>query len=207
MSREQKTFFDDERNPSLLITDFDVKGSSMHWHNHWEMLVQCEGETRININGDVHVARPGNVTIIEPNCPHETTSITEKHRILVVLFEKSFLLPLIQEGIGRKMLPLLVDGSYILTNRISETDAKEFANYFHKLHILGSEKTFGYEIETYSLLLHIVFLLIKKEYIILPQTKDVQEKALMTVKNSLMYIDQNFREHINLNEMAAISYD
>lgn len=206
MAREQKTFFDNERNPSFIITDYDVKGSPMHWHNHWEMLLQCEGETRVNINGDAFVSRPGNVTIIEPNCPHATTSITEKHRILVVIIEKKFIFPLIQEGMGMETLPLLVDGSYVLTNRINVADEKEFSGFLQQLHILCKDKGFGYKIELYSCLLHIIFMLIKKEYMILPKTKAEKEKALLLVKNAIMHIDQNFRDEIRLNEMAAMCY-
>lgn len=206
MAKEQKSFFLEETKMPLMITDYDWDGADMHWHNYWEMLLQCEGETRISVGEEQFVSRPGNVTIIEPNRLHETRSITDRHKILLIQFEKSVLMPFIDSNGGNNYLSLLVDDGFVVRNQIEKSDEAELGNAFMELREAAIGKKAGYEFELYSRLLHIMFLLLNKEYITIPHIKDETKRALLSIRNAMLYIDQNYQSRIRQEEMAEMCY-
>lgn len=206
MAREQKKFFIEKTGAAFMVTDYDWEGAEMHWHNYWEMLVQCEGETRMTVHGEQFVSRPGNVTIIEPNCLHETKSITARHKILLLQFEKSVLLPFVGAKAGKTLLPLLMDDGFLVKHRIADADQKELVDTFFRMKEIDGQKALGYELEIYSCLMHIMYLLFRKEYITIPQMEDEKRKALLAIRKAVIYIDQHFQEKIRQEDMADMCY-
>lgn len=206
MAKEQKNFFLEKTDTPFMVTDYDWDGAQMHWHNYWEMLVQCEGETRMTVHGERFVSAPGNVTIIEPNCLHETRSITPKHKILLLQFEKTVLLPFVGAKAGENLLPLLVDDGYLVRHRIEEEDQQELREAFFQMRLIDSKKDLGYELEIYSCLLHIMYLLFRKKYITIPHMEDEKLKALLSIRKAMIYIDGNFCEKIRQEDMAKMCY-
>lgn len=206
MIKEQKTFFIEETKMPLMITDYDWDGAAMHWHNYWEMLVQCEGETIMTVGEEKFISKPGNVTIIEPNKPHEVITATEKHKILLLQFDKSVLNHFLDSNGGSEYLPLLVDEGFEVINVIRNNDELELAEALNELREAANEKKTGFELEMYSKLLHIMFLLIYKKYITILPMADEVKKALFSIRQAMLFIDQNYYEKIRQEDMAAMCY-
>lgn len=206
MAKEQKSFFIEGTKMPLMITNYDWDGADMHWHNYWEMLVQCEGRTNIIVGRDKYISLPGNITIIRPNQLHETKSITDKHKILLLQFETSILMPFLDFTGGYKYMPLLINGGYKIKNRIEQADEEELGQALTDLLHVEKAKEEGYELEMYSKLLHILFILVHKEYLMIPPMEDEAKNALLSLKNAMVFIDQHYDEKINQQELAEMCF-
>jgi len=206
MAKEQKDFFIEGKKMPLIITNYDWDGAEMHWHNYWELLVQCEGRTNITVGRDNFISVPGNVTIIEPNQLHETRSITDKHKILLLQFESSVLMPFVDFNGGHKYMPLLMNGGYRIINRIQEADTCDLQQSAKELLVVEEEKEEGYEFEMYAKLLHILFTLISNQYLLIPQMAEETKNALLSIRQAMVYLERNYHEKIVQQDMAKMCF-
>lgn len=206
MADEQKVFWNGETKLPLIYSEFDYNGADMHWHNWWEILVQHEGETKITVGKENFISKPGNITVIGRNQLHKTRSVSGHHKILVLYFDSSVLMPFTDLNGGYKYMPLLMNDGYQITNRVEEEDEEELGESLYKLYLAEKETIPGYEFDIYAWLLHTLSLLIAKKYITISSMDRETKKALLSIKEAMVYIEQNYNDKIYQSDMAEMCF-
>lgn len=197
--------------PGLPFTAYlyTEEGANQHWHQYWEMICQIEGETQIRIGNDDFISKVGEINIIGSEELHSTKRISAKHKLLLIQFEASAILPYLASFNGLKHISsaLLYELGYKKhfnivdknqhVHQIMEVILKEYSN-----------KELGYELEVQSQLMHLFSFFIRNKYIDIPMVPDDKKNALTRLKPVLLYIENNFHHTIPLKyiaEMACMS--
>lgn len=86
-------FYIEEAKLPFSAGIYTLTGCAMHWHHSWEILCQLEGEAYVRFGGEKIISRPGDITVISGEEPHETEKITKRHKILLLQFQMEPVLP------------------------------------------------------------------------------------------------------------------
>ena len=86
-------FYIEEEKLPFSAGVYTLAGCAMHWHHSWEILCQLEGEAYVRFGGEKIISRPGDITVISGEEPHETEKITKRHKILLLQFQMEPILP------------------------------------------------------------------------------------------------------------------
>ena len=78
-------FYIEEAKLPFSAGIYTLTGCAMHWHHSWEILCQLEGEAYVRFGGEKIISRPGDITVISGEEPHETEKITKRHKIVVTV--------------------------------------------------------------------------------------------------------------------------
>lgn len=199
-------FYIPETKLPFAIGLFDRSENQMHWHHYWEILYQIEGKTRIKINNDDFCLHEGDVVVIGAEENHAASRLMGKHKLLVMQFEMSAIMPYIE----------CISEDQYLTHVL-------FSNLGEKIHFRISEgrdimqkllweiyqeyegKEAGYEIQIQSYLLQMFAFFIRRSYLSLPEVPEERRKALKKIEHSVLYIEKNFNGSITLADAAAVS--
>ena len=71
-------FYIEEAKLPFSAGIYTLTGCAMHWHHSWEILCQLEGEAYVRFGGEKIISRPGDITVISGEEPHETEKITKR---------------------------------------------------------------------------------------------------------------------------------
>ncbi len=204
--KEQKKFFIEGTKIPVMVTDYDWTYAALHWHSYWEILMQTEGRTEVVIGKETFVSEEGNITIVQPNQIHATRKISDKANILLLQFETSVLMPVMDFDIEQKYISLLINGGYFVKNRVEMADCREIAEDLYQLLESQKGKRDGYEFEMYARILHLFSTLIRKKYLDIPKLEDDRNNAFLAIRPAILFIEQNYSKKISQQEMAQLCH-
>lgn len=198
-------FYMADSNLPFMACTYRQIGAPLHWHHYWEILCQIEGKTRIRVGKDEYLSEEGDITIIGSDELHSTQKITSRHCLLILQFRGSLLMPYMKE----------IEQFKYLSNLIFE----QMGNYQHfriqnNYYIRGllertlqeyRDKQLGYEIQIQAYLMQMFAFFLRNQYLSVPQMDSKKVEALEKVKDSLIYLENNYDKNITLNQVAAVS--
>jgi AraC-like DNA-binding protein len=199
-------FFIYEPNLPFTAYLYSENGAPDHWHPYWEMLCQVEGETSIHIGNDTFLSKAGDINIIGPEETHSTSCLTTRHKLLVVQFETSTIVP---------YLFSFLEFKYLSASLIKEIGYKRhFSITFDNNHVQEvmnrildefNERGLGFELEVQSLLMHLFSFFVRNRYINFDNIPKVKIDALTQIRPILTYIENNYHEKITLQYIADMA--
>lgn len=199
-------FYIPETTLPFTIGLFTERRCEAHWHHYWEILYQIEGETMIKVGSEEFHSKEGEVTIIGTDEIHATAKLSRKHTILVMQFELSAVLPYIgtiseYQYFTHILFNNLEEKAHFRVteenNQMQELLTKAFEEY--------EKKQVGYEIQIQAYLMQMFTFFIRNEYLKFPEIPEERKQALEKVKESILYVENNFSKSITLEEVAEVS--
>ncbi|MBS5520975.1 MAG: helix-turn-helix transcriptional regulator [Clostridiales bacterium] len=200
-----KDFYMSESNLPFMACTYRWPGAQLHWHHYWEILCQIEGKTKIKVGNEEFLSEEGDITIIGSDELHSTRKMTPEHCLLILQFRGSVLLPYLKEIEQFKYL------SNIIFEQMGNKQHFRIQNNYYIRGLLERtlkeyrEKQFGYEIQIQAYLMQMFAFFLRNKYICIPQLDPEKVSALEKVKNSLIYMENNYNKPMELHEVAAQS--
>lgn len=198
-------FYMPDSNLPFMACTYRQIGAPLHWHHYWEILCQIEGETRIKVGNEEFLSEEGDITIIGSDELHSTQKISSRHCLLILQFWGSLLTPYMKEIEQFKYL------SNIIFEQMGHNQHFRIKNNYYVRGLLEKtlkeykDKQLGYEIQIQAYLMQLFAFFFRNQYLSVPQMDAKKVEALEKVKNSLIYLEDNYNKEITLNEVAAVS--
>lgn len=175
-------------------------GAPSHWHDDVEFIAVLEGEMQYNVNGEVLTMQAGEGIFVNARQLHFGFSRKKKecdficvllHPLLLCAlpaFERDFVLPLLKNP---KLPCVKLDKELEWTGEIYELICKIYTGKEEKRAPVLTQIAF----------LKIWYLLL--EHIPLESGQKVPDPELTILKNMIGFIQQNYREKLSLEKIAA----
>lgn len=199
-------FYIPEQALPFSIGTYDRRACPLHWHHYWEVLYQLDGETLVETDSASYHSMPGDVIVIGAEENHATSKITKTHRLLVMQFELSAIMPYVERISEDQYL------AHMMFSNMGEKIHFRVMENLDAIHALlwninkeYESKKKGYEIQIQAYLLQMFAHFVRHGYIILPEMPEERRQALKKVESSVMYIEQNYSTNITLEEAAGVS--
>ena len=178
-----------------------------HWHNELELLFGVKGRVELRIGEDSFILGNDEVLIIPCNSIHSSNSFNQSFYFHAIVFDPSLLTCSLVDTCRSSYIDPIKDHKidYNLhikgekdweKNMIYQT--KTLINYYYK-------KPFGYELGIKGALSNIFFELISNNSIEKEENKE-KKMDFERLKNTILYIQNNYMEKLTVDELAEKSY-
>lgn len=87
-------FYIEEAKLPFSAGIYTLTGCAMHWHHSWEILCQLEGEAYVRFGGEKIISRPGDITVISGEEPHETEKLQSDIKYCCYSFKWNLFYPI-----------------------------------------------------------------------------------------------------------------
>lgn len=186
--------------------DSNFCGVTSHAHNYYEFYLFLEGDVSINIDGDIHPLKNGDVILIPPNVPHYALIHSEKvpYRRFVFWISKEYCNQLLElsPDYVYLMQQVTVTKKYIHHYDIIAFNALQ-SKAFRLIEEIHSER-FGKAAKlslcVNDLILHLNRSIYEMEH---PQTP---REELSLYQNLIQYIERHLDEELTLDRLAGRFY-
>ncbi|MCF0133605.1 MAG: helix-turn-helix transcriptional regulator [Blautia sp.] len=182
----------------ISFSILDVKYQLSHIHKDLELVLILQGSMFVHTANENFVAEPGRILVFDEYAPHEFFGQTELVRILKIQIKKSFC---------RNYFPILKQIRFYACREKEVCDRILVEELVEKVFFLGYnyyQSGFGFELECYSDLNAILYLLLQCfSYEILDEeqiTGDMKGDA--RARRILEYVEENYNRKLTLSELA-----
>ena len=171
-----------------------------HWHEELEFIHIIEGEFEVTIDENSRLARPGDILIVNSGCLHGGIPHDCTYECIVIpcsiLLGKSFASPFLDK---LNRCELRLDEYYPYDPNKIYSLMEEFFRIIRGI-------TVKQELIAIGLLNQIIgYIYSENRYVIPDQAERSKHKNIYLLKNVLDYIDHNYSNKIELNDLARIT--
>lgn len=177
-----------------------------HWHEECQLCFPLKGNIRINVNDRTYLVTEGNGVFINCREMHQVARETMTAEYICMKIALSFpcqdsdyeLCRKYKEPIlGRNSKP-----SYLFTG--ADEHERMILDILHKIWTCFEEKTFGYELDMYQLLIK----LWREFMLTIPRQPEIQEenKENLRLRMIIDYIRREYMNDISLDDIAAYMF-
>jgi len=171
-----------------------------HWHEELEFIHIIEGEFEVTIDENSRLARPGDILIVNSGCLHGGIPRDCTYECIVIpcsiLLGKSFASPFLDK---LNRCELRLDEYYPYDPNKIYSLMEEFFRIIRGI-------TVKQELIAIGLLNQIIgYMYSENRYVIPDQAERSKHKNIYLLKNVLDYIDHNYSNKIELNDLARIT--
>ncbi|MBB5266113.1 AraC-like DNA-binding protein/mannose-6-phosphate isomerase-like protein (cupin superfamily) [Catenibacillus scindens] len=195
-------------NTYLCSIPLDFTHVPLHWHSELELIVIKRGRGIVSVDLNRHYVCAGDVVLIRPGQLHSIEQ--EKH--YCVEYENIILKPeLLISGPDdlcaiRFIQPLLDGRIPAQTHFTSATPYfSEISQNIRQIDLLCDARPEGYQLAVKGYLFQLFFVLIsnqKKK----GEDSPSQKKTLEKMKTILKYVEENYSQHVTIDDMAKLTY-
>lgn len=157
-------FYIEEAKLPFSAGIYTLTGCAMHWHHSWEILCQLEGETYVRFGGEKIISRPGDITVISGEEPHETEKITKRHKILLLQFQMEPVLPYFSVAKEYQHIPSILLDPFRKVGHFN-LRSKKVESIMWKIEGEYKKKILGYEIRIPAYIMELMVYFMRNDYI------------------------------------------
>lgn len=173
-----------------------------HWHHHFEIIYILAGNFHLTLNGVTTVCQPGDVIFITDGILHGGSPEDASCVYDCVVFDLNLLIR--ENNICTKTLRDIQNHTIVLHTLLSE-GAPEIRQVVSELCDALSGRTPGYEFMTQAALYKLFGTVMQKKLYDEHPKEDIAAEHLVSVKNVLDYISENYDNNISLETLARIA--
>lgn len=182
---------------------YTLSGCAMHWHHSWEILCQLEGEVCVRFGSEKIISRSGDITVISGEEPHETEKITKRHKILLLQFQMEPILPYFSVAKEYQHIPSVLLDPFRMVGHFN-LRSKKVESILWKIEDEYKKKILGYEIRIPAYIMELMVYFMRNDYINARRPATEVMVALEKVRPALTYIEDNFQNHIDLQDVVEL---
>ncbi len=175
-----------------------------HWHNALEIIAPIENHYDVEIEGEMHHVKPGEIIFIPPRKSHYLHSPGSGSRY-VCLFDIDFF----SSVRGYSGLMNMLKDCIHITPEFYAPIYNEILNLFSQIWNEYFQKTEFYEFSIYSHLFQIMTILsrhrLNRIQFFTDSTPVKRKEYFERLNNAITYIDENYTNNITLEDAAAYS--
>lgn len=210
MSKELKNidFFEIDNFPLVVIKRDPQPKFPKHSHQFFELVMVTKGVAIHKINNISYSIKVGDIFILNNNIEHEFCE-ARNLSLINIIFDPVNLFPANWETYdlpGFKAL-LYLEPEYRLNNSF-KSHLKVVGNNFQKVISLVDElelellnKESGYQLVSRTIFMHLLYFLGR----LYAHSESPQSMLLITIANSINYMDKHFNENIKFEHLAKIA--
>lgn len=176
----------------------------VHTHEGFEIYYFIRGNANYVVGEDIYELLPGDMLLFNGSTIHRVNPQKDVPYLRsYVNFTESFLQGQVPEPMFRKLMSLFDAPSGLLI-RWNVEERAEIENVYRSIYQENEREAFGYEIVLRTLLIQLLIKIYRKsKHLIemLPSQQPSHSQA--NVRRILQYINQNFTENINLDDLSA----
>lgn len=196
-------FYIEEAKLPFSAGIYTLTGCAMHWHHSWEILCQLEGEAYVRFGGEKIISRPGDITVISGEEPHETEKITKRHKILLLQFQMEPVLPYFSVAKEYQHIPSILLDPFRKVEHFN-LRSKKVESIMWKIEGEYKKKILGYEIRIPAYIMELMVYFMRNDYICARRPATEVMIALEKIRPALSYIEENYQNHIELQNVAEL---
>lgn len=175
----------------------------LHWHNEFEMIYIRQGKLKIFLNNIEYTANEGDVLFISGGTLHRAVPFTGCIYECVV-FDLKMLCKHSAGVIREKIMPIL-SGITEIERIIRIGDSPNILEAVCRLCSCLQSEEAGYELEVYSIIFSILYLIHVEGRLHSPEKDDCTPRRRQTIITLIAWIEKNYAEKITLSHLAKIS--
>ena len=179
-----------KKNP-IFFLEHSSKNTILHWHNAIELIYIIKGTIEFNFNSETFSASDGELVFVNSNVIHsfKHTSPTIDYYFLIV--ENEFL----------KNNNLYLETSFFE----KKVDDAESIYYFEQIIKESKNNDTFTDLSIVSRIISL-FIHLNRKYLSKPNQSKVINKQLDIVRNTLTYIDENYKTKLKIQDVANQLY-
>lgn len=182
------------------------KDCYIHWHEETEIVYVEEGRAYVSINDKNVYGNKGDLIFIEKGAVHYIKSLDENNalKFRTLVFNLSFLCLNEENYWQKQFISPLMNCNVMFRNLISQDDenyGKILSAYLSLLEAYKGKENY-YQIRIISLFYNLFFEMLSGGHLVQRESKSRKNQKAM--KQCLAYIDQNYKEHISVGDLAAM---
>ncbi len=179
------------KNNDYFISPYK-HGSSLHFHNEIEFMFILEGSLEVSLNGNVVVANEGDLVVVNKAVVHSSKIKNRPASYFVLMISEDFF----------KLSNLYPKNTYLKTLITSETVKKIFNSIIKEY----NKKDEFSNVSNVSNIINL-FVHLNRNYTSTPSVDQIFEtKKILLVKNTINYLQNNFKEKLNIEKIANALY-
>lgn len=175
-----------------------------HWHTCFELLYILKGSALQKVNTKTYTVNQGDFIFLRNGDIHSTICTPEIHtKICVLKFMPSLLYSKYTNATNTKYLTAFLNQQLALP-LLTPAQRKVFEHFFSAIEQEVKKQNTGYDFYIKGYILQLMGYL-EREQIIMPYKSPLQLKDRMQIEKILQYIEKNYWENLNLQEIAHFS--
>lgn len=171
-----------------------------HWHKETELLHVQSGHIRLSLDGQNHLAGPGDLIYISDGVIHGGEPSDCTYECLV--FDPKFLL--MQTPAIRKYLRQIEKNQIVIRQHFDDS-FPELWELSEKLFSFLRTGNPGWELSALGSLLELYGILFRKEYYQFSDTVYVEHSRIQNLKPVLEYIDAHYNASVTLEDLSRLA--
>ena len=205
MKKERIIFaatYDDDFLISKSVQSTSDSMSYSHYHNGYEIYYLLDGEKYFFIKDKYYKLKKGCLVFVNRYDLHYMTASPNEGAVRFgILFKKEFIKDL-SDSFNINLLECFEKDIHVLN--LTDEQQKDVEAIFTAMYNEFRRKPEGYRIYIKSSLLQLLMIFSRNTSSdkILPESNEYVDEAHKIVSNAMVYINNNFREHISLDFLA-----
>lgn len=170
----------------------------LHWHDRFEVLIVDEGSMLARIAGEEHVAKAGDIVIVNPGCTHEATVIEDvSYRVMMFEFVAQFA----QDKIAYRLLRPFVNHASVFMPLINDSEVSALIDEIFRV---TRERRTGFQLMQVGLVYQFLSMLFERHQ----DTRYVRPVAEGRLRQVIEYIADHYCEDISSASISEMfGYD
>lgn len=171
-----------------------------HWHTHYELIRIISGTFQLNLENDTGIYHPEDVIFISSGMLHGGTPHDCVYECIV--FDLQILLK--DNHACSRLIRDIIDHKITVHTHLSDKSESILPIVENLCNALSSKKT-GYEFMVQGHLYHLLGTIINQHLYDETKQDNVSAERLVSIKNVLTYISENYSHNINLESLSRIA--
>ncbi len=180
----------------------------LHWHSEIEIIVIKKGCGFVSVNFEKHKVTIGDIVFIRPGQLH---SIEQDNNNFMeyenIIFKSELLISNKNDLCAKNFIIPLIEGKIPSITFLNQSISYYFdiSKCIENIDKLCSAKPEGYQLILKSILFKFIFILISNKGTINTYS-NIEPKSLEKLKIVLKYVEENYTEHITIEDMANLTF-